>query len=309
MKYLITGAGQIGTELTCQLTAAGHEVMILRRGTGAVPGARVVSGDAADAALVAELAVGAAAIFHTIHAAYDHRVWRRDLPGREQVVMDVAAQQGIPVVFPESVYAWGHGAEHQVEGASPQPCSPLGQVRAELLAARAAHRAITISIVAGDVYGPTASSGGSVARATIIDPVRAGRPAIVLANPGQPHSFTHLGDLAAAMIHAAGHADELAPAGDRVLHAPTADPVTATALATLVAQQAGRPAARVWGVPRWPVRVAGWFHPVLRELANQSYLWHRPAVLLPGVLTERGLRTTELAQGLAELPASGTIKG
>lgn len=302
MKYVITGAGQLGRELTDQLTAAGHEVVIIRRAADQLPGARVLQGDVADPALVASAVDGAAAIFHTIHAAYDHRVWRRDLPGREQVVMDVAAAAGIPVVFPESVYAFGAAAADLAEGTQPAPCSPLGQVRAELLAARAAHRATTISIVAGDVYGPTASSAGSVARSTVIDPVLAGRAVVVLGDPGAAHSFTHLTDFARAMIVAAQRAPELAPEGDAVLHAPTADPVSLRALAAEVAGLSGRKVPRVWALPTWVLRAGGLVNPAMRELANQQYLWRNPAVLRPGRLTSvDGLQPIALRDGLTEL--------
>lgn len=64
------------------------------------------------------------------------------MTGREPVAKNAAAH-GALVLFPESVDAYGHGAEELVEGTtgmpSPVPYSPLGQMNAELLAAQAAH--------------------------------------------------------------------------------------------------------------------------------------------------------------------------
>src|SRR5699024_1937441 len=162
MHFLITGAGQIGTQLVRDLTDAGHTATVLRRSSTPVPAARTHSGDAADPALLRAAADGATAIFHCIHSSYDHRAWLRDLPHRETAVMDAAAARGIPVVFPESVYAFGEGARSLAETSAPAPASPLGQVRARLLAARAAHPARTLSVVAADLIGPTAEAQSSV---------------------------------------------------------------------------------------------------------------------------------------------------
>jgi len=94
-----------------------------------------------------------------------------DLPDREQAVMDVTAEYGVPVVFPESAYAFGTAAQDLDDGPDDgpdggtaeravtgevEPASPLGEIRARLLAARAAHPARTLSVVAADLIGPTA---------------------------------------------------------------------------------------------------------------------------------------------------------
>ncbi|WP_160165417.1 NAD(P)H-binding protein [Acidipropionibacterium acidipropionici] len=107
MKYLITGAGQIGSAIAQQLIDAGHDVAIIRRSEKPVPGtpsARVIAGDAGDTALLERELDGVDAVFHCIHAAYDADAWRKVLPGRELAVMDAAAARDVPVVFPESVY-------------------------------------------------------------------------------------------------------------------------------------------------------------------------------------------------------------
>lgn len=293
MKYVITGAGQIGQQLATDLVARGDEVVVVRRREGEVPGARMVRGDAGDREMLDGVLDGAAAVFHCIHAAYDARAWQRELPARERAVMDAAAGRGIPVVFPESVYAFGLQSDSLREGSTCMPCSPLGEVRAQLLAARHEHEATTVSVVASDLIGPTAG-GGSVGTTTVIQPVVRGRTAWVIGDPDAAHSWTYLPDLSRAMIHTADQANSLAPTGDAVLHAPTPQARSLRDLARDTAAAAGVREARVRRVPSSVLAPGAPFSRLVRELRNQGYLWERPAVLQPGVLTtEHGLEPTD----------------
>lgn len=289
MRALITGAGQIGTQLARDLSAAGHEVVVLRRGTGPMAGARVVSGDAGDPPTLRAAAAGADAIFHCIHAPYSATAWRRELPHRERVAMDVAAELDTPVVFPESVYAFGLGARDLRESAPIAPVSPLGRVRAELLAARAAHPARTASIVASDLVGPTAHPKASVILATVLGPAAAGRPAWVFGDPDAPHAVTFIPDLTRAMIAAA----PLASAGDTLLIAPAPPALSQRQMVRDAAAAAGRAARPVRRIPAAALALGGAVSPLARELFRQRYLWSAPSELRPGRLTaEIGLVPT-----------------
>lgn len=293
MHALITGAGQIGTRLSSDLLAAGHTVTVLRRSAHEVPGTTTIAGDAGDRATVESAARGADVIFHCIHSTYDSRAWARDLPHREITVMDVAAAHSIPVVFPESVYAYGTGARDLSEDATPAPVAPLGRIRARLLDARRRHDARTLSVVAADLIGPTTAPGTAVFPSLVMGPAAKGRTAWILGDPDVERSFTYIPDMTAAMITAAEHADTLAPAGDTMLTVPAAPPLTQRQMAADAAAAAGRSSSRVRTIPRWVLRTAGIGMPMMRELAHQSYLWADRSVLLPGRLaSEHGLTAT-----------------
>ena len=134
MRFLVIGGGQIARQLVADIEARGDEAVVLRRRAEPVGSARVIAGDAGEPATVLAAAEGASAILHCVHAAYSPEAWRRELPGPERASMDAAASLGIPVVFPESVYAFGHGARRLAEDTPIAPASPLGEVRAALLA-------------------------------------------------------------------------------------------------------------------------------------------------------------------------------
>ena len=89
----------------------------------------------------------------------------------------------------------------------------------------------------------------------------------MLGSLDQPHSWTHVPDLARAMVAAAQRED----LWDRVLHAPTAAPRTQREMVHAFADAAGvsDPGARRRS-PCWVLRAAGWSAP-MRELAEMLY--------------------------------------
>lgn len=291
MKYLVIGGGQIARQLVASIEARGDEAVVLRRREEAVGGARVVAGDAGDAGdapTVLAAADGASAILHCVHTSYDPAAWRRDLPGPERAAMDAGARLGIPVIFPESVYAFGTGAQRVSEDSPIAPASPLGEVRAELLAARRAHPARTASVVASDLLGPTASGTGSVILSQVLRPASAGKGAWVLGDPDAPHAVTAIQDLAAAMLAVADDPARWVPENDAILLAPTAEARSQRAMAADAAALAGVRPAAVRSLPAWLLRLLGVFSPMMRQLHHQLYLWNAPSRLLPGRLSAEG---------------------
>ncbi|AIT60084.1 NAD-dependent epimerase/dehydratase family protein [Corynebacterium doosanense] len=286
MKYLITGAGQIGSELLRTLNRQGNDTVVIRRSfSDSTPDA--ILGDAGNHSLLREAAErneDLSAIFHCIHAPYSPAAWRRELPHREQAVMDLGHELNIPVIFPESTYAFGTQVRRLQEGSPTHPCTPLGEVREELLAARRVHPARTVSVVAGDLVGPTADPAGSVPTMTVIDRVQQGKTGLVLGDPDAPHTMTYLPDLAKAMIWCAS-----STSADAVLHAPSPHAISLRELADLVV-----PDSTVRRLPFAPLGVAGVLSPTVRSLFQQRYLWTSPAVLEPGVLSD--------VEGLAPTP-------
>ncbi len=241
---LVLGLGQIGTQIARDLTAAGTDVRVMTRSAPpaealAVPASALGSitwtqGDASNAAAVRSAAeeANAEAIFACVHAAYDSRVWAATLPVLEAAIMDAAAELGIPVVFPESVYAFA-GLDTPITADSPfSPVDDKGRIRRQLIDARAAHPARVASVLAGDLIGATATPTSSVVRLCITDRIAAGRRAVVLARTDVPHGITVIGHMTRTMIDAAADlidsADEVLP-GQIDGAAEIADPRTPVA--------------------------------------------------------------------------------
>ena len=142
---------------------------------------------------------GACAVFHCIHgSSYTADAWRAELPRAEQTVLAAAGEAGAVVVFPESLYSYSEPDRPMTEAGPRTAQGGKRGVRTELLRARDASPTNTVSVVAGDFFGPRVrnSHGGE----RMVAPVLAGKKLWVVGSADQPHSFTYVPDLAAAMI-------------------------------------------------------------------------------------------------------------
>lgn len=274
--HVVTGAGPAGSTVARLLAESGHQVRILTR-SGGGPDHPLVDRRRVDVSRADELAEhvgGAVAIHHCIHgSAYSAAAWRAELPLAEQSVLAAAGRVGAVVVFPESLYSYGPVdgpiTEHLPRSATR---GKLG-VRSELLRARAASSTPSVSVAASDFYGPEVRTAHAGER--LVPAILAGKPVTMIGSLDQPHSFTYVPDLAAAMIRAA----ERPQLWGRVLHAPTGPAPTQREIATAFAEAAGLPAPKLSALPTWALPAVGLVSREVRELADTSYMFGRPFVL------------------------------
>ncbi len=295
--HVVTGAGPVGSTVAQQLADAGEQVRLLTRsGSGpAHPSIERRRVDVSRPEGLAEAFEGAVAVHHCIHgSAYDARVWRAELPQAERAVLEAAGRAGAVVVFPESLYSYGR-VDAAITEDMPRVASggKLG-VRTELLAQREASSTPTVSVAASDFYGPAVLTAHAGER--LVPTVLAGRTMRVLGSLDEPHSFTYVPDLAAAMITAAGRED----LWNSFLHAPTAPAVTQRRLVELVAGAGGVRVPRMSAIPVPVLRGMGLVSREMRELAETGYMFSRAFVLDSTVSEQRlGLAPTSLTDGLA----------
>jgi nucleoside-diphosphate-sugar epimerase len=295
---VVTGAGPVGSTIAQQLADAGQQVRLLTR-SGSGPDHPLVEKRRVDVSRPDQLETaftGAAVIHHCIHgSAYDARTWRAELPVAERAVLAAAGRIGAVVVFPESLYSYGRLDGPMTEDRPRRASSGKPGVRTDLLAQREACSTPTISVAASDFYGPRVLNAHAGER--LIPTVLAGRTMRVVGSLDQPHSFTYVPDLAAAMIRAAA-TPEL---WDTFLHAPTAPPLTQRQLVERVAAAAGVPVPRVSAVPSSAIRALGLVSRSMKELSEVSYMFDRPFVLDSTASEARlGLTPTPFEVGLKE---------
>ena len=261
--------------------AAGSETVPGTEPVATAPGRITWSqGDASSAETVRQAAdeVGAEAIFACVHTAYDSRVWARTLPGLEAAILDAAASLNLPVVFPESVYAFAGLTTPITADAAFAPVEEKGRIRRQLLEARSAHSARVASMLAGDLIGATASPTSSVVRLCITDRIGAGRRAVVPARTDVPHGITVIDDMAATMIDAATDVSatgERDAGSHRLVIAPSANPTLAE-VAAYTHDVVGSPYRKPIALPHAAVRATGWFDRSMHELAELAPIWRRP---------------------------------
>ena len=274
--YLVIGAGPVGATIAQQLAARGDRVRLLTRsGSGPVHASiERLRGDASDLDTLSHAAAGTRAVFHCMHgSAYAADTWRAELPRAEKVVLEAAGKAGAVVVFPESLYAYGHVTGPMTEQTPRNADFGKPAVRVDLLRARDASPTPTVSVAASDFYGPLVRNAHAGER--MVPTVLAGRTMRVLGDPDAPHSWTYVPDLGAAMIRAA---DE-ETLWNSFLHAPTAPAISQRALVRLYADVAGVEAPRVGRIPTWTLKAMGVVHAGTRELAEMTYQFDKSFVL------------------------------
>ena len=296
--HVVTGAGPVGSTVAEQLADAGHQVRLLTR-SGSGPVHPLVDRRRVDVSQPLELGAAfedAVAVHHCIHgSAYDARVWRAELPRAEQAVLAAAGRVGAVVVFPESLYSYGPVDGPMVEGTPRTATGGKLGVRTELLAQREASATPTVSVAASDFYGPLVRNAHAGQR--LMPTVLTGRTMRVLGSLDQPHSFTYVPDLAAAMVAAVAR-EEL---WNSFLHAPTGPPITQRHLVELVAETGEVPVPRMSALSAQVLRAMGLVSREMRELAETSYMFSRPFVLDSTVSEQRlGISPTPLVTGIKE---------
>lgn len=187
-------------------------------------------------------------------------------------MLDAAASIGAVVVFPESLYAYN--SDTLMTESDPRNATGGKRgVRTALLRAREASATPTVSVVASDFFGPRVRTAHAGER--MVPKVMAGKKIRVIGSADQPHSFTYIPDLAAAMI-AAAHNPEL---WNSVIHAPTGPALTQRKIAEAFARAAGATPAKVGVLPAWVLDAVGKINTDSRELAEMNYQFTKPFVM------------------------------
>ncbi|CAM5782457.1 NAD-dependent epimerase/dehydratase family protein [Cellulomonas persica] len=280
-RHVIIGKGPVGTSLARLLTSHGHEVLVISRSGGteggtrpAVPGPWThVAADASDARTLARLAHGAVALHQCANPRYDR--WPTAWPGLHRAALDAAQATGAVLVVAANLYGYGAGSGVMREDTPLSSTEAKGRVRAamwhETAARTAAGDVRATEVRASDYLGPLAT-GDAHAGDRLLRPVLRGGTARPIGDPDQPHSWTYLPDMVAAMAAAARtHA-----AWGRPVLAPTNPPLTYRELASRLAARAGTAVPRIAPVPGAVLAAAGVVSPVLREVHRTRYQFVEP---------------------------------
>jgi len=301
--HVVFGTGAIGRALIDELAAAGCAVRAVNRsGLGDAPeGVEVVTGDASDPAFAARAAAGAAAVYQCLGPPY-HR-WADLFPPLQDAVVHGAQTAGARYVSFENTYMYGdtHGAP-MTESTPLRAHTRKGKVRlamAEQL--RRLHDGGDLAVAtarAADYFGPRGTSQSPFGD-LVIGAALAGKPARVVGDPDQPHSYTFTGD-AARTLAALGTRDDV---DGEVFHVPNAAARTTRQIISAISEQLGRP-VKVSVAPRAVLRLLGLFNPTVREVDEMRYEFTQPFVVDGTKAQDRlGIEPTPLDDAVAQTVA------
>ena len=283
---LVIGAtGDFGDHMTTVLLARGWRVKALNRRPAIAAKVKPhlavewLQGDAMTPADVIAAADGCAIIVHAGNPPA-YRNWRGlALPMLDSVIA-AAKVTGARIVMPGNVYNYDPKLTPVIDEASPQsPVSRKGAVRVEmeekLEAAAAADGVKSLTVRAGDFFGPRSDNGWLAGQ--MIKPGRPVRAVIWPGNRRAAHAFAYLPDLAETAMRLIERRHALADF--TVFHFAGHAFSPGVGMAEALRKAGGHPKAPIRGFP-WPMLVAlSPVVPLFRELLEMRYLWNQSLTL------------------------------
>ena len=277
-RHVVFGTGTIGAALIDQLVERELPVRAVNRtGRAAVPaGVEVVGGDASDPAFTTDVAQGAAAVYQVVNPGYHQ--WPEKFPPLQRAIVAAAQSSGARLVSFENVYMYGDTGGRPITEDLPYAATTRkGRVRAAMaqeltdLQRKGAVQLATAR--ASDYFGPWATSQSPLGD-RVIGAALAGKPAQVIGDPDQPHSYTFTRD--AAKVLATLGTDPRATG--EVWHIPNAPSRSTRELIAMIAGELQRE-IKVRAAPGLLLRLIGVVDPQVRELPEMLYEFTQPFIV------------------------------
>ena len=278
-RSVIFGAGQVGSPLARILVERGHDVRVVKRSPGGIPGGpQPLLGDAADLSFCIKAAEGADAVYHCMNPPYSAKVWADLVPRYMANLIEASARAGARLVALDNVYMLGRANGKPLTDDTPMnPSSRKGEIRAR--AAQMlfdAHRHGDVRAVEGrasDFYGP----GGKL---TLLGDyfwprVLKGRSGQVIADPDMVHTYHYIPDVAAGLATLGAAPDD---AFGKPWMLPCRPAETLRDLVRRLERPFGRPIP-LQVVPGWVQLLMSVVILPLRETREMGYQWEEPFVI------------------------------
>jgi nucleoside-diphosphate-sugar epimerase len=303
-SHVIIGAGPVGAGTARVLADAGHDVLVVTRSGSGPTHDRIecVAADAADGQRIAELAVGAHAIYNCANPPYSK--WVTEWPPLQAGLVIAAETTGARLITMGNLYAYGAETSPMSATDPLAPPTRKGTIRStmwsEAFIAHQEGRIQTTEVRASDFFGPDLGSNAHMGD-RLMQRLLAGKSASLIGRPDQMHSWTYIGDVCDALA-ALGNDDR---ALGRAWHVPTVAPMTARDLADAICDAAGVDRQKVKRLPTVALRLAGLFSADVREVIEMLYQFNRPFTIDAAETTEVfGLHATSLDEQIEATIAS-----
>ncbi|MEV4362109.1 NAD-dependent epimerase/dehydratase family protein [Nonomuraea sp. NPDC004186] len=298
--HVVVGTSASGIATARLLAESGERVRILSRRGGGPEHSLIepIAADARDAARLTELTSGATTLFNCATPAYD--LLPVETPALAAALLIAAERSGAGYVNLSNTYGYGPPApgEPLTEDLPMSPTTIKGRVRAQMwedaITAHNERRIRFTEVRPGDFIGPRQLSMFNL---LIAPPVLAGEPAVVPADLDAPHSWSHPGDAANALVTLSR--DERA--WGRAWHVPPISDVTVREVTERFAELAGAPAPQLISMSPLDLHKAGLADPIMAQTWEMQYQYQRPFILDASLTVKTfGLTPTPLDDVLLE---------
>lgn len=279
MQTILGSGGAIGIELAKALTKYTDDIRLVSRNPQKVnPPDELMPADLTKAAEVRKAVEGSSVVYLTVGFPYSIKVWKKVWPPLIANVIAACKEYQVKLVFFDNIYMYDENhLDGMTEETSVNPPSKKGKVRAEIVAMIMnevkAGKLTALIARSADFYGPGIEET-SLLNEMVIKPLNNGKTASWMGSLDCKHSFTYTPDAgkATALL---GNTDD---AYNQVWHLPTAaDPYTGKEWIEAVGREMGvEPMYR--RIPRFLMKMTGWFIPMMKELAEMVYQYDRDYV-------------------------------
>jgi nucleoside-diphosphate-sugar epimerase len=297
--HVVFGSGPVGLALVDELVAKALTVRVVNRsGQAQVPGGvEVMAGDVANPEFAIKAAKNAAVVYQCMNPPYYR--WADLFPPLQDAVVQAARRAGARYVSFENTYMYGDtGGTPMTEMTPLGAQTRKGKVRLamarQLSALSDAGDLAVATARASDYFGPRGTSQSPLGD-LVTGAALAGKPARVLGDPDQLHSYTYLPD-AARTLAALGSRDDVI---GEVFHIPNVPAQTTRQIIHSISLELGQP-IKISVAPRFLLRLMGLFNPTVGELDEMLYEFTRPFIVDSTKATARlGIEPTPLAEAIA----------
>lgn len=274
--HVVLGAGPLGGAVLRHLRSLGEPVRAVTRSGHAreLPDVETKAADLASPGAAAEACRGAAVLYHCAGAPYSR--WTELLPPMLEGAIHAARETGATLVYGDNLYMYGPVRQPITEDLPYAATGKKGRLRASLAQRLLdAHESGNVRAVIGrasDFFGPDVRT--SFLGEQVFEPALEGKPARVIGDPDQPHTYTFIDDFARALVRLGREPEALGSAW----HVPSAPTVSTREFVRLVFAEAGRP-MRLRAAPPWLVRTLALFGGTMREIKEMLYEFEAPHVV------------------------------
>lgn len=187
MQTILGSTGQIGTELAKVLREDFTDLLrLVSRNPQPIHDTdELVSADLLDAESTQNAVNDSEIVYLTAGLPMDTKRWVKEWPVIMRNVIDACEKAKAKLVFFDNTYMYPQTSQPQTEETAFRPYGEKGRIRAELanmlLEAMAQNRVEAMICRAPEFYGPDKTQ--SITNATIIEPLKQGKPAKVAAYP------------------------------------------------------------------------------------------------------------------------------
>jgi nucleoside-diphosphate-sugar epimerase len=269
--HTILGAnGTIATELVPILQKNNKQIRLVSRSPKPVAGAEVMAADVLNYEQVLKAVSGSDVVYMLIGIAYDAKVWAKDWPVIMDNLINACKATGAKLVFFDNAYMYGKVNGPITEETPYKPISKKGTIRAgvarTLQAEMEAGNIKAIIARAVDFYGPQVTEK-SAAGTLVFANMKKGKKAQWLINADVPRSYNYTPDAAQAMYLLATRAD----AYGQIWHLPSVSPALTGRQFIKLAAKYMQGSDKVQVLPKWLLKIFGWFNPFMREAYEMNY--------------------------------------